>query len=94
MCEWGDNTDLRVPIPAHLSHTGKFHWTVKPIDACIADIIKALNDAGIHTAGCCCGHNKNTGYIVLHDERVIVLPLENRKWDYLKIPLERGIEPE
>lgn len=27
------------------------------VDACIADHIKALWEAGIWTEGCCCGHN-------------------------------------
>ena len=33
------------------------------IDNCLVDEIKKLWDAGIHTRGCCCGHNKLGGYI-------------------------------
>ncbi|PAV30278.1 hypothetical protein CIL05_07360 [Virgibacillus profundi] len=29
-----------------------------PVDACIAEEIRELNDAGIITLGCCCGHGR------------------------------------
>lgn len=29
-----------------------------PVDACIADEIQDLNDRGIVTLGCCCGHGR------------------------------------
>ena len=69
MCEWGTNVNLIVPIPAHLSYTGKFRWDEKAVDSCIADIVQALNDAGIYTANCCCGHGECDGVITLHDGR-------------------------
>ena len=64
---------LNVPIPAHLSHTGIFRWDAKPVDACIAPIVQALNDAGIYTANSCCGHGKSDGSIVLHDGRELII---------------------
>ncbi len=67
MCEWGDTVILSVPISADASHTGKFRWALKPIDRCIAPYVKALNDAGLHTGGSCCGHGKENGMIGLHD---------------------------
>jgi hypothetical protein len=73
MCQWGDDIILLVPIPAYLSHTGQFHWDYKPVDRCIAPIVQALNDAGIYTAGCCCGHGKEDGDIILHDGRILVV---------------------
>ena len=73
MCKWGTDTLLRVPIPAELSHTGEFRWDVKPVDSCIAPIVKALNDAGIYTANACCGHGKSDGSITLHDGRELVI---------------------
>lgn len=80
MCKWGREVRLTVPIPAHLSHTGKFRWDEKLIDACIAPIVQALNDAGIYTGGCCCGHGKDTGWIALHDDRVLVIKTREQ-WD-------------
>lgn len=73
MCQNGDEVLLIVPIPAHLSHTGKARWDIKAIDRCIAPIVQALNDAGIHTASCCCGHGKQDGEILLHDGRVLTI---------------------
>jgi len=71
MCIHGTETILYVPMPAHLSYTGAFRWDYKGIDACIAPIVQALNDAGIYTANCCCGHGKEDGSIHLHDGRVL-----------------------
>jgi len=70
MCDWGDNVVLNVPIPARCSYTGKFRWAVKGIDKCLAPYIKALNDAGLYTGGCCCGHGKSPGTISFHDGTV------------------------
>ena len=71
MCKWGANVDMEVIIPAGCSCTGKAHKKIVGIDACIAPIIAALNNAGIVTTGCCCGHGKNAGYISLADGRML-----------------------
>lgn len=34
-----------------------------PVDRCIAEQVIELWEAGIKTLGCCCGHNKETGFI-------------------------------
>ena len=73
MCKYGDEVLMFVPIPAELSYTGNFRWDWKKIDRCISDIVKALNDAEIYTANCCCGHGKTEGNIILHDGRVITI---------------------
>lgn len=73
MCKWGTDTILRVPIHADDSYTGEFRWDNKPVDSCIADIVQALNDAGIYTRGCCCGHGKEDGFIGLHDGRLLTI---------------------
>ena len=73
MCKWGDSVKLVVPIPAELSHTGRFRWEIKSVDSCIAPIIQALNEAGIHTASSCCGHDKEEGSILLHDGRELIV---------------------
>lgn len=71
MCKHGEEVILEVPIPENLSCTGEFRWAKKGIDLCIAPIVKALNDAGIYTSGCCCGHGKIDGSISLQDGRVL-----------------------
>ena len=73
MCKWGTDEVLQLPIPAHLSHTGKRYMKEVPIDRCIAPIIKALNDAGIETIASCCGHEKGHGTIDLVDGRRIMI---------------------
>ena len=70
---------LRVNIPAGLSHTGQEHWATKPIDACLAPIVEALNDAGIFTAACCCGHGQYEGSIILQDGRELVIHKQIRE---------------
>jgi hypothetical protein len=62
-----------VPMPAELSHTDQFRWAIKGVDACIADIVQALNSAGIYTSNCCCGHGKEPGTIFLHDGRTLTI---------------------
>jgi hypothetical protein len=69
MCRHDQKTNIRVNVPAEMSHDGSPYWTEKPIDACIAGIVSALNDAGILTASCCCGHGKRQGSILLQDGR-------------------------
>ena len=54
--------DCQIPIPI----SGKVHG----IDYCIADIVAALNAAGITTVASCCGHgNDNISVISLDDGR-------------------------
>ena len=43
------------------------------IDYCIADIVAALNAAGIETMASCCGHGKCPGDIILADGRNITV---------------------
>lgn len=73
MCDHGDEVQMRVFVPAHLSHDGKEHWAVKGIDRCIAPLVAALNDAGIRTIASCCGHGKINGSIILDDDRELVI---------------------
>lgn len=47
----------------------------RSIDACIVDLVKALNAAGIETIASCCGHLVRLGSIILRDGReIVVLP--------------------
>lgn len=76
MCDHGNTRSLWVPIPAHLSHTGADRWDTKPVDACIASIVGALNTASVWTVSSCCGHGRGAGRIDLWDGRVLrVFPI-------------------
>lgn len=64
---------MHVLIPAELSYTGRDRYALKSIDACIAPIVRALNDAGMCTVSLCCGHGKVPGVISLLDGREIFI---------------------
>jgi hypothetical protein len=57
--------ECQVPMPI----LGK----VRGIDYCIADIVAALNAAGVYTSASCCGHGKMDGIISLEDGREILI---------------------
>ena len=73
MCQWGVERNCLVPIPAKCSHSGLATWEVKGVDICIAKLVDELNSSGRLTIGCCCGHNKSVGEILLQDGTVIKL---------------------
>jgi hypothetical protein len=62
-----------VVIPAELSYNGKSRKKKVGIDACIADIVDALNSGGVLTAQSCCGHGSYDGEILLHDGRKLTI---------------------
>lgn len=64
---------MEVTILAHLSHDGQQRQAIKGVDACIAGIVRALNDGGIMTASSCCGHGRGDGSILLADGRKLVI---------------------
>ena len=46
---------------------------LEEIDFEILDLVKALNISGIPTIGSCSGHDKEHGYIMLKDERTLII---------------------
>ena len=70
------STSVVVRVPARLSHTGKARFAEKPIDTCIADLVKALTEAGVYTDQSCCCHGEGidgTGVITLADGRKLIV---------------------
>jgi len=69
MCKWGTDMSVRLAYP--LSVSGR---TEVDVDACIAPLVQMLNDYGIHTTGCCCGHGRSEGSVLIDQEgqRVIL----------------------
>jgi hypothetical protein len=51
MCKYGTYKNVSVINPNQ-------NKKVVVVDACIADEIQELNDKGVITLGCCCGHGK------------------------------------
>jgi hypothetical protein len=62
-----------VPIADDLSYTGKPRWDTKLVDSCLADLVEALNQAGILTRSSCCGHGRSPGSILLQDGRELAV---------------------
>lgn len=73
MCRWGTDASIRLNRPRPVS--GR---TEILVDACIAPLIQALNDAGVHTVGCCCGHGKAPGEVLIEQgglRVILTLPI-------------------
>ena len=83
MCEYGTTKPVSVKIPADLSATGKSYWKRAQIDACIAPLVEALQDAGIDMRGSCCGHGKREGHIQLQDGRCLLILNPEQAEQYL-----------
>jgi hypothetical protein len=73
MCKWGNHINVKVKIPPDLSSTGKEKWKDAKVDACIAPIVRALQEGGVDMRGCCCGHESGLGDIDLQDGRVLLV---------------------
>lgn len=54
------------------------------IDFCIADIVEALNVAGISTEASCCGHGIGNGSVILKDGRVLFVKYKFDTKDFLR----------
>lgn len=74
MCN--ETVPVRVFIPKDLSSAGYLISKIKPIDKCIASIVKALDKGLIIMRGSCCGHGKKPGEIILQDGRKLTI----EKW--------------
>lgn len=84
---------MELTIPADLSSTGEAKQKLCGIDACIAPIIKALNDGGVATIGCCCGHKRRPGDILLADGRVLIIASSLDDAHKMEAPFTSGIYP-
>jgi hypothetical protein len=73
MCDHGDYVDCQLTVLGSLAHEGEDTVKTKPVDQCIADIVRALEAAGIRMYGSCCGHGQRPGEIPLADGRVVMI---------------------
>ena len=65
--------DNQVELPRPKCMTGRTEGTHSDticVDKCITEEIKCLWSIGIHTTGCCCGHNIQEGYIGVIEEDI------------------------
>lgn len=63
MCAWG--TDAVVTLAYPLPVSGRREVAV---DACLAPLVQMLNDYGVHTTGCCCGHGQAEGNVLYEQD--------------------------
>lgn len=75
MCRHGSDKPVLVMTDPTLAHDGVAAWRVKLVDACLAHLVFALNQAGRYTSNCCCGHGKAPGWIAFHDGTELTLPI-------------------
>lgn len=76
MCKWGTSTVVRCPA----GFSGKHKERVDvPVDSCISDLVEVLNEGGVLTIACCCGHGKGEGRIDLLDGRVLFIDNARRQ---------------
>lgn len=80
MCKWGTYKTVRLCKPKEVSKR-----TEIPVDACIADIIQALNNMNIETITSCCSHFKGLGEIVLADGRTLLI--KDKDWTIKSLEL-------
>jgi len=73
MCKHGTEQIVKVKISAELSHTGESYMKNVAIDACIAPLVKALQEGGIDMLDSCCGHGTRCGEIDLADGRTLLI---------------------
>lgn len=67
MCKWGTDKEITLCKP----HENGMK-TAK-VDNCIAPLIQILNDYGIQTLSCCCGHGKTEhSYIRIHPKNIMI----------------------
>lgn len=79
----GKRKTVSAKIPADLSRCGKEIWKPCWIDACLAQLVKALQLAGVDMRGSCCGHGKTFGEIHLQDGRLLLVLRPEQAREYL-----------
>lgn len=93
MCKYG--TRKEVYVIRRANPFVKDGWHKIFVDACLAEEIQKLNDNGIITEQCCCGHDKSPKSIWIakeskeRAEELGYKPIPVDGYDYLEIAKER-----
>lgn len=86
MCEWGTDKQIKLNKPKSVS--GKIEISV---DTCLAPLVQMLNDYGIETLACCCGHGKTAkSHIRISSQNVELLALGEDLTVHLKFPYKEA----
>jgi len=79
---------IRADVKTAIATERQLPYKQEEIDAEVLALVNALNFGGIPTIGSCSGHGKEHGYIILEDERtLIILPAPLDK-DYITRELQ------
>lgn len=68
MCKWGKYKKVKLCKPRENSGRIKIY-----VDSCISKLVQELNNHGVHTEGCCCGHFKGDGEILINSDSFEIL---------------------
>lgn len=73
MCKQDETVAISVKAhPSWTRHVSNGRKLID-VDSCLADIVMALNEIGVHTKACCCGHGHAPGNIALEDGRELII---------------------
>ena len=63
MCKWG--TRSKVSVIRRANPSIKDGWHEIYVDSCLKSLIQEMNNHGIVTTNCCCGHGKGKGSVLI-----------------------------
>ena len=97
MCKWGTHTKVRlmeIDLKGLTKKQNKKRAKIlgltereELIDSCIAPLVQILNDYGIKTISCCCGHGKvANSHIRISAKNIEIIPLGDTLTVHLKFP--------
>lgn len=78
MCEWG--TDKVIRVIRRNNADIPDGWHSMAVDSCIADYVQVMNLRRIITVGCCCGHGRGPGEVLIARESVGLLEAWGYAW--------------
>ena len=87
MCKYGTNKDVFLMKQKLFSGRREI-----AVDACIAPLVQVLNDHGIETIACCCGHGKTVkSSIRISSNNVLLTKLGDDFSVHLQFPYRKLI---
>ena len=82
MCKWGTDQFVRLCKAKEISKKTKIK-----VDKCLAPLVQILNDYGIETITCCCGHDKTKfSYIRIHPKNLLFTIFDDTLTTHLQFP--------
>ena len=86
MCKWGKDKNVTLMKPKPFSG----RRTIK-VDACITPLVQMLNNYGIETIACCCGHGKtDKSHIRISSQNILLTQLGEDFSIHLRFPYKEG----